>query len=606
VGFASKIAGGVRRIFQQDKTRAAAGLAKGALVPPGLPGGLLAAFGNDHVSEYLRLDADLLTRFADYEEMDDYPELATSLDIYADDATQNDSQTNRTLWVTSKDENLKMVLDDLFHRTLRMDEEIWEIARSLCKYGNDYEEILVTEEGVRGLNFLPAPTVRRIEGPRGDLMGFLQDFSGRTGFTPMQFQEALRKRIKLENPETPTAEGEGRYEDNLIALEDWEVAHFRLRTKQRRSVYGHSVLDPARWIWKRLMLLEDAALVYRLQRAPERYAMYVDVGDLPPQEALAYINKVRMGHKKRKFIDPATGKLNLRWEPLVQDEDIYIPVRKGQEGARIEVLGSPAWQSMEDIEYFKNKLYAAIKVPKAYLGDQDGVARAVLSQEDVRFARTVLRVQRELRNGCRTIARVHLAALGIDPYDTDYDIWMTVPSSIFELAQLEVRNARADLASRMGSYVSLHWLLSKVFGLSDEEIECIMIERGDDMKRDAIYQRQGAGSRTSRCPPAPVVGGDGQPLPNQDAGGNPVQPPQARTKAGMPESYNPPHLRGSLVDSSRSGITEQELFAGSRETDRRADEKLEKLLKSDGLMRARLENIQGLLREIHAVAKNRR
>jgi hypothetical protein len=175
-----------------------------------------------------------------------------------------------------------------------------------------------------------------------------------------------------------------------------------------------------------------------------------------------------------------TGKLDLKFNPVSQDEDFFIPSRKGQEGTRIEVLGAPSWQHMDDIEYFRSKLFAALKVPRAYMGQEEGVARAVLSSEDVRFARTVLRVQRELRNGLSKICRIHLAALNIDPYAADYDIRMTVPSSIFELAQLEVRNARADLASRMKEFVSLHWILSNVFGFGDSDIEMIMSQREED------------------------------------------------------------------------------------------------------------------------------
>jgi hypothetical protein len=555
----------------------------------------MASFGNDYISEYLKLDADLLSRFADYEEMDDYPELSTALDIYADDATQPDTQNNRTMWVTSKDDNLKVVLDDLLHKKLRMDEESWEIARSLCKMGNDYEEILVTDEGVQGLNFLPAPTVRRIEGPSGELKGFLQDFQGKVGYSPEQFSAILKQR-----------QAGGAIDNSLVALEDWEVAHFRLRGKMRRSLYGHSVMEPARWIWKRLMLLEDAALVFRLQRAPERYAMYVDVGDLPPQEALAYINKVRMGHKKRRFMDPATGKLNLRWEPLVQDEDFYIPVRKGQEGARIEVLGSPSWQSMEDVEYFRDKLFAAIKVPKAYLGQEGGVARAVLSSEDVRFARTVLRVQREIKNGIKKVCRVHLAALGIDPFDVDYDLWMTVPSSIFELAQLEVRNARADLAGRMKADVSHYWLLSKVYGMSDSEIECIMVEQGDDRKREAVQMAKAQQAGTEAVPQPAMVGPDGQPMPMPppqapvDPSGGLPQPMESRLWTPRSSAYS------RLPGRTGNGITERELFAGNREHEKRADEKLEKLLKADGLMAGRMNEIQALLQDLRMAAKTRR
>ncbi len=596
MGFFSRVANQVRRVWAQDKAQDGSDVAKGSVIPSaGMPnGGLLAHYGNEYLSEYLRLDSDLLSRYADYEDMDDYPELSTALDIYADDVSQPDTQTNRTVWVTSEDENLKTVLDDLFHRQLRLDEEIWEIARTLVKYGNDFEEILVTDEGVKGLNFLPVPTVRRIEGGHGDLHGFVQDFSGRLNISPGQFQEALKLR------QSSTGDGSAL---NVTAFEDWEVVHFRLRGKQRRSLYGHSALEPARWIYKRLNLLEDAALVYRLQRAPERYAFYVDVGDLPPQEALAYINKVRMSHRKRRFIDPNTGKLTVKWEPLVQDEDFYVPVRKGVESARIETLGAPAWQSMDDIEYFRDKLFAAIKVPKAYLGQESGVARAVLSSEDVRFARTILRIQRELRNGLRKIARVHLAALGIDPFSADYDIWMTVPSSIFELAQLEVRNARADLAQRMQGFVSIHWLLSKVFGLSDDEIEVIMEQRKEDAEQQMQMQMGGMAPPGGPMP-GPMPGAEEAPA--EEPGGMDFGAPPAEGEAGVEEAIRKNAQQFQRLPVRKpSGITERQLLAGDRSAEKRAEAQLEQLLKSDKALAHRLNEISAMLQELRQATRRR-
>lgn len=582
MGIFSDVAGKIRSYFRKDKEQTVLHLAKGAS-SAGFPGtgyDLLQQYGYDLLSDYLKLEQDLLSRYVDYEEMDDYPEIAAAIDIFSDDSSQPDTQLNRTIWVDAKDETIESIGNDLFHKTLRMDEEIWEIARTVVKYGNDFEEILVADGGVKGLNFLPPPTVRRIEGTRGELFGFVQDFKGRFGYTPAEFQQILATRAAA----TQAGSDDSAYGglDKLAALEDWEVVHFRLRSKHRRSIYGFSVLEPARWIWKRLMLLEDAALVYRLQRAPERYAFYVDVGDLPPPEALAFVNKVRQQHRKKKFYNPQSGKLDLKYEPLAQDEDFFVPVRKGVESTKIEVLGSPSWQHVDDIQYFLNKLFAAIKIPKAYLGQEEGVVRAVLSSEDVRFARTVLRVQRELRNGMGKVLRVHLAALNIDPYALDYEIRMTVPSAIFELAQLEVRNARADLASRMKEFVSEYWILSQIFGMNDDEISKIFVQKEEDIERDAVRQAKAQDS-AAKAVPQPEAPPEEQPQPEEAPG---------------PELL----LRGRGYERFGRRVTEKELFSGSREAEKRATEKLDHLLKNDMLMARRLHDLSGLLADLRGAA----
>lgn len=602
MGFAGKVAKRIGGFFAKDKDVANLRLAKGSTSDymDGSAIDLLTGTAYDNLSQFLQLDQDLLIRYADYEEMDEYGEIATALDILADDATQPDSQEHRTIWVTSKDKTLQTNLDDLYNRTLRLDEEIWEIARTLCKYGNDFEELLVNDQGVRGLNYLPPPTMRRLEGPKGDLVGFVQDFSGRFDYNATDYSQLLTARFDSTDPRN-------QLDNPITAFEPWEVAHFRLRGKERRSVYGHSALESARWIWKRLMLLEDAAMVYRLQRAPERFAFYVDVGDLPPQEALAFVNKVRQNFRKKRFVDPNSGKLNLKFEALAQDEDFFVPSRKGVDSTRIDVLGAPQWQSMDDIEYFRDKLFAAIKVPKAYLGQEQGVARAVLSSEDVRFARTVLRIQRELQNGLRKIARVHLSALNIDPYAVDYDLNMTVPSSIFELAQMEVRSAKADLAARMQDFVSMHWILSHVFGLSDSEIELIQ----DQKAQEAIDEAQAQAAAQMAADPATLAAQAG--VPPKDAGEiGPYGPPEESVIPRAPTKLMEGYRNRSIVRAARKGvttrgkITERELFAdSSRLNSDRLSGKLDELLKNDKGMELRLRELGGLLRDLRSVSSRR-
>jgi hypothetical protein len=586
-------------MLRYDKERIVLQLAKGGTSSSAPQSGfdLLQAYGYDVLSDYLKLEQDLMSRFVDYEEIDDYPELAAALDIYADDATQTEPLQNRTVWVDSNDKTIQEVLTDLFERRLRIDEDIWSMARTLAKYGNDYEELLVTQDGLVQLNFLPPATMRRIEGRRGELFGYIQDMKGRFGYSPEEFKQILAQRMAMGDNIFYGSE-----RDKMTALEDWEVVHMRLRSKQRRSMYGHSVMEPARWIWKRLMLLEDAAMVYRLQRAPERYAFYVDVGDLPPKEAFAYLNKVRQQYKKTKFYNPTTGKLDLKFNPLSQDEDFFLPIRKGVQGTRIDVLGSPSWQSMDDIEYFRLKLFAAIKVPKTYLGFAESTAKGVLSQEDVRFARTVLRLQRELRNGLRKMARVHLAALNIDPAMVDYEIYMTVPSSIFELAQLEVRNAKADFAGRMSQFVSLHWILQKIFGLSDEEIEFIIGQRHDEMLADAEIQAKAMGvQQMHQANVQQQIGAQQQAA--QVAAQAATAQPGTQTAQEAQQWLREIGSLSRLWPQRRQllgyqPITERELFRGNRDHEKRMEDNLEKVLKNDRQLAHRLNELGELVHEI--------
>lgn len=586
MGVVQDVVGYLRQAFRNDKDRGAALLAKGSMSPSFPDSGydLLQAYGYDALSDYLRLEHDLLSRYVDYEEMDDYPEISAAIDIYADDATQPDTQLRRTLWAVSGDRTVETLMDDLFYKRLRVDEDAWEIARTLVKYGQDYEEMLINDDGVVGLNFLPPPTVRRIEGQRGELYGFIQDFRGRFGYSPQEFQKLLASRTdairKMYQPGSKTA---SQSFDHVTGFEPWEVVHFRTRGKHRRSTYGYSVLEAARWIWKRLLLLEDAAMIYRLQRAPERFAFYVDVGDLPPPEALAYVNRVRQQHKKKKFVNPSTNKLDLKWEPLSQDDDFFVPTRKGVDGTRIEVLGSPSWQHMDDVEYFRSKMFAAIKVPKAYMNQDESEGRASLSSKDVRFARTVLRVQREIRNGFHKVGRVHLAALGLNPEAVDFDVQMTVPSAVFELAQVEVRNARADLATRMREHVSLHWVLSNVYNLSDDDIELVIKQRVEDSLRDG--QVQAETEKMIAVAQAQAQGGGG--------GGGVFASAPAPKGLKLIER----RLR-NLPSNRRGGISEQELFSGDREAEKRAGDKLDRLQRSNDTQLKKLNEIGGLVRDV--------
>lgn len=443
-----------------------------------------AAYNN--LKSALSMDQALMARYADYENMDDYPELNCALDIFADDTTITDNLRGKTIWAESKDAILKDIIDDCLHRRLRIEEDIWLAIRTLSKYGNCFAEIVTTDIGVVGLNFLPVPTMRRLVTMKGDLIGYIQDLAGRFNIEGFVIDDINKLKEQTK-------------ERGMIFFEPWEIVHWRLQSKFVRSLYGYSVLDAARWIWKRLAMLEDTALVFKLTRSPGRYAFYVDTGDLPPDEAMALVRKVKRQYKKRTLVNPTTGELEFRNNPLSPEDDVWIPTRSGKESTRVDVLSGPEWQSMEDIQYFRDKMFTSIKIPRSYYGG-DAEAEQGLAQKDVRFARTCMRIQREFRNGIRQIIRVHLAAINIDPDTVEWDTRMTMPSSIFELQQIEVMNAQAGLIETLSQYFPKEWLLCRVLHLSQDDAMSVMNDKFNEEEKVLMDQARIASSIEKKYP----------------------------------------------------------------------------------------------------------
>ena len=238
---------------------------------------------SNEIAEKLAVDQVLIARYTDYEHMDDDPIISTAMDIYADDSTQTDRLKGRTIWAESKDANIKKEIDRLFYKVLNIDSTIWEISRTMCKYGNDFERVIVTNKGGVGLDFLSPAQIRRYE--YDNEYAFLTNSRGEFRLGDRDVVNAVRNRDTV---------GKGN-----IAYEDWNVAHFRIRTKDRGSRYGYGVGESARWAWKRLSLLEDATVIYKITRTPSRTAYYINVGAMPPQQGYAFANKVKQQARKK-------------------------------------------------------------------------------------------------------------------------------------------------------------------------------------------------------------------------------------------------------------------------------------------------------------------
>lgn len=412
---------------------------------------------------------------------------------FTNDATQPDIDTGKTVWVHSSDEAIKHVTDTLLNRRLRIEDDIWSMVYTLVKLGNLFEEVLVTENGVVGINSLPAPTMRRVEQSNGSLLGYVQDITGK--FT----QDAADLRGMLA--------GQITIPDHVALFEEWQVLHGRLRGTQRRCPYGIACADGARWIWKRLVLLEDSMLIYKIMRAPARFAFYIDVTDIPSDKVDSFLRKCKQDLRKQKLVNPRTQRLDVRFNPMDSMEDFFIAVRENRELARVEVLQGPDYQSTETVEYFARKLHGALKVPRSYLGQDDRPPpRTILSFEDVRAARVTMGIQREMKNVIRRLVQIDLAARGIDPFNQDVQVMMTVPSGIYELAHNEIKNARADFAQRVQPFVSMRYIQERILKLSDDEIVAIERQREEEAKKQAEMQQQQQGGAPGGMGgmPAPV------------------------------------------------------------------------------------------------------
>lgn len=504
----SKLRGALSKFFARETGQEAREQARGWSVQvnryPTMPGSqTYPTLGRDYVVPMF--EDTLLARYARYEEMDSYPETSLALDLYADDSTIPDQIEHHVIWARCRDKAIQTILNDL-RDDLRIERDKWAHTRGLCKYGNAFAELLVQEgQGVVGINYLPTATMRRVEDRKGVLLGYYQIEAGRVAnlsIRPSDFVRMLedaRRSGSLDRPQdlgTTGPPGSGQTLGQVILFDPAEVVHWRLR-KDLRGIYGLGILDSADWVWRRLKMLEDAVLVHKLTRAPGRFAFYINTHKLPPEQAWAHVKRIKAEYKKRKFINPRTGQLDTRFNALANDEDFWIPIIGGEEESRIETLSGPDYQGMEEVDYFKAKMYVATKIPRNYMDFAENMNKTLLSSEDVRFARAVMRDQKADIEGWNQVAATHLFLLG---YDVDkvepFTYQESVPSAIFELAMVEVLAAKADLASRMMEFVSVRWILQHIFDWADDEIDAVFDEWAEEKVWKSIVEALGMGEAT--------------------------------------------------------------------------------------------------------------
>jgi len=395
--------------------------------------------------------------FRDYDTMDMDPILASALDIYADEST-TPNELGKILVVNADDANIKGILENLFYDILNIEHNIWSWTRNLCKYGDFYMRLYVSPEyGVYQIEPISAYNVERLENT-----------------------DPLNKNyVKFQIRPTDTSQVE--------TLEFFECAHFRLLSDSNFLPYGKAMVEGARRVWKQLSLMEDAMLIHRIMRAPEKRIFKLDVGNIPPQDVDSFMEKAISKMKKVPYLDPQTGDYNLRFNLQNMVEDFYLPVRGSDSGTSIDTLSGMEFTGIDDIEYLRNKLMSALKIPKAFLGYEEELSgKATLASEDVRFARTIGRIQRCLISELEKIAIVHLYSQGYrDETLVNFKLELTNPSTIFEKEKIEVWGNKTELAKNMmeNKLFSKAWIYKNVFNLSKNDSDELLDQIVEDSKQ---------------------------------------------------------------------------------------------------------------------------
>jgi hypothetical protein len=403
--------------------------------------------------------------FRDYDGMDNDPILSSALDIYADESTVK-NEMGDVLKINCANENTKEILRNLFYDILNIEFNLWPWSRNLVKYGDFFLHLEIAEElGIVGVQPLSTYETSRVE-------GFDQQNPQRVKFVYAPYQ----------NPNSAVVTATSKRE-----FENYEIAHFRLYSDSNFLPYGKSMLEGGRRVWKQLTLMEDAMLIHRIMRAPEKRIFKVDVGNIPPAEVDNYMQKIINSSKKVPFLDQATGEYNLKYNIQNLIEDYYMPVRGSDNGTSIDTLKGLEYNMIDDINYLKGKMMAALKIPKAFLGYEEDISgKATLAAQDIRFAKTIERIQKVLVSELTKIAIVHLYAQGLDSEDElDFQLELTIPSKIYEQEKVELYTSKIALITQMQQtkMFSKKWMYDAIMDMTPEEQDELTVDVIEDTKQ---------------------------------------------------------------------------------------------------------------------------
>jgi len=420
--------------------------------------------------------------YSDYDNMDYDAIVASALDIVADESTLKNDM-GEVLHIKSSNEDVQQILYNLFYDVLNIEFNLWSWIRQMCKYGDFFLKMEIAEKyGVYNVIPYTAYHIERQE-----------------NYDP-EHPNAVRFRY---SPEGIYAGGSGYYgtptlgsfNDNQpgIYFDNYEMAHFRLLTDVNYLPYGRSYLEPARRIFKQYSLMEDAMLIHRISRSPDRRIFYINVGSIPPNEVENFMQKTISTMKRTPLMDSKTGEYNLKYNMQNLLEDFYIPIRGNDTSTKIETTPGLQYDGIQDVTYLRDKLFAALKVPKAFMGyEKDLTGKATLAAEDIRFARTIDRIQRIVLSELYKIALVHLYSQGYTGEElTNFELDLTGPSIIYEQEKIALMTQKVDLAQKImeTKLLPTDWIYDYIFNFSQDQYDEYRDLLAEDQKRSFRYNQ---------------------------------------------------------------------------------------------------------------------
>jgi hypothetical protein len=410
--------------------------------------------------------------YSEYDSMDTDAIIASALDIIADESTLKNDM-GEVLQIRSSDENVQKILYNLFYDVLNIEFNLWPWIRNMCKYGDFFLKLEIAEKfGVYNVIPYNAFHIERLEGQDPDNPNDIQ-----YGFDP--------EGVSTGGYGFYNVPGANNVNSNTLIFDNYEMAHFRLLTDTNFLPYGRSYIEPARKLFKQYTLMEDAMLIHRIVRAPEKRIFYMNVGNIPPAEVENFMQKTISKMKRTPYVDQQTGEYNLKYNMQNMLEDYYIPVRGNDTSTKIDTAAGLQYDGIADVEYLRDKLFAALKVPKAFMGyDENTEGKATLAAQDIRFARTIERIQRIVVSELTKIALVHLYTQGYkDENLTNFELSMTTPSIIYDQERVALMTEKMTLAQSMidSKVIPTDWIYENIFHFSEDEFS----EYRDLVRQDA-------------------------------------------------------------------------------------------------------------------------
>jgi len=411
--------------------------------------------------------------YSDYDVMDTDAIVASALDIVADECTLKNDM-GEVLQIKSSDEDIQKILYNLFYDVLNIEFNLWAWTRQMCKYGDFFLKLEISEKfGVYNVIPYSAYHIERQE-------NFDKENPSRVifNYNPDGFYGGSSSGY-YSVPNQQNA--------SMISFDNYEIAHFRLLSDMNYLPYGRSYIEPGRKLYKQYALMEDAMLIHRIVRAPEKRIFKINVGSIPPNEVENFMQKTISTLKRTPYMDEKTGEYNQKYNMQNLLEDFYLPVRGNDQATQIETTPGLSYDGIQDVEYLREKLFAALKVPKAFMGyDADLSGKATLAAEDIRFGRTIDRIQRILISELYKIALVHLYAQGYrDEQMTNFTLDLTTPSIIYDQEKIALMKEKVDLASQMmeNKLVPTDWIYEHIFHFSEDQYEEYRDLIAQDQKR---------------------------------------------------------------------------------------------------------------------------